>query len=409
MPDVPAAQRVSGEIAIEGIGTLEVSGAEAPGLRRVDVREVDRSLISSAARSLLAAYRYQRTASPAPDLALSVTRFADAAVLAAIAERAVATTLVTSEGRALTEIIMWIRNRAQPYARVSLPEGASLVSVEVAGEPAPPVEGPDGTRVPLLRQGFRPNGPYVVSYVFMHAGTAFERRGDMQMTLPRMDLPVGLVEWELFVPERYRADRFDGNVIDASLLPQAAGGEGYASWAGVASGMAGGRIGPPRAPLVLSNGSIGGYIVGTSGAPLPGVAILVSGSGRTQRAITDANGQYVLSDVRSGSNTITAELPGFSRVQRSFSFDQRPQQVDLTMPIAGVSESVVTADAVRRLSQAERGAQSEPSANVQSLQRRAAGVLPIRIDVPRAGTSHRFVKPLVIDEETTVKFRYRSR
>ena len=50
-----------------------------------------------------------------------------------------------------------------------------------------------------------------------------------------------------------------------------------------------------------------------------------------------------------------------------------------------------------------------PSANVQSLQRRAAGVLPIRIEVPRAGTSHRFVKPLVIDEETVVSFRYRRR
>jgi hypothetical protein len=50
-----------------------------------------------------------------------------------------------------------------------------------------------------------------------------------------------------------------------------------------------------------------------------------------------------------------------------------------------------------------------PSANVQSLQRRAAGVLPIRIEVPRAGTSHRFVKPLVIDEETVVSFRYKRR
>ena len=50
-----------------------------------------------------------------------------------------------------------------------------------------------------------------------------------------------------------------------------------------------------------------------------------------------------------------------------------------------------------------------PSANVQSLQRRAAGVLPVRIDVPRAGTSHRFIKPLVVDEETMVQFRYQKR
>jgi hypothetical protein len=36
-------------------------------------------------------------------------------------------------------------------------------------------------------------------------------------------------------------------------------------------------------------------------------------------------------------------------------------------------------------------------------------VLPVRIDVPRAGTSHRFIKPLVIDEEMAVGFRYRKK
>jgi hypothetical protein len=50
-----------------------------------------------------------------------------------------------------------------------------------------------------------------------------------------------------------------------------------------------------------------------------------------------------------------------------------------------------------------------PSQNVIDLQRRATGVLPVRIEVPRAGTSHQFVKPLVVDQETTVKLRYKRR
>jgi hypothetical protein len=50
---------------------------------------------------------------------------------------------------------------------------------------------------------------------------------------------------------------------------------------------------------------------------------------------------------------------------------------------------------------------AEPSINVQNLQRRAAGVLPVRIDVPRKGQSHVFVRPLVVGEETTLSFRYR--
>jgi hypothetical protein len=54
-------------------------------------------------------------------------------------------------------------------------------------------------------------------------------------------------------------------------------------------------------------------------------------------------------------------------------------------------------------------ANQQASANVMNLQRRVAGVLPVAIDVPRAGTSFSFVRPLVLDEETKVTFSYRSR
>ena len=53
--------------------------------------------------------------------------------------------------------------------------------------------------------------------------------------------------------------------------------------------------------------------------------------------------------------------------------------------------------------------QNTASANVVNLQHRVAGVLPVAIDVPRAGTSFSFVRPLVLDEETKVTFSYKSR
>src|SRR5262249_19477167 len=61
LPAVPAAQRETGEVAVEGLGTMEVSSPEMPGLRRIDVRELDPGVASVARDSLLAAYRYQRT------------------------------------------------------------------------------------------------------------------------------------------------------------------------------------------------------------------------------------------------------------------------------------------------------------------------------------------------------------
>jgi hypothetical protein len=50
-----------------------------------------------------------------------------------------------------------------------------------------------------------------------------------------------------------------------------------------------------------------------------------------------------------------------------------------------------------------------PSANVFSLQRRVAGILPVHVDVPRSGKSYRFVRPLVMEEETKITFQYKSR
>jgi hypothetical protein len=435
-PTMIGARRETGEVAVEGVGTLEIAPATVPGLRRMDVREVDPALASATRQSLSAAFRYQRTADVPPTLTMDVRRFPDAAVLAAVAERAVATTLVTAEGHALTEITLWMRNRAQPFMKVALPEGASLLSVEVGGSPASPVEGKDGSRVPLLRPGYRPDGPYSVSFVYLHAGTPFAKKGDMQMMLPKMDVPVNVLEWELFVPDRYRVDRFEGNMVTADLFERttmtAAGqGVGSAFGVGYAGGLGGGIAAPP--PLTATTGQIVGRIVDANGAVIPGATVTVVGGGQRQQAVTDASGTYVLSGLPSGPLVVESQISGFTTVRRSVVFDQRPRQVDMTMPVAGLTETVtVTAEApVIDTSTAQRSfavrtdeprnaeqsaaqmkarqVDTTPSVNVQNLQRRASGVLPVRMEVPRAGTSHRFLKPLVIDEATVVSFRYKRR
>ena len=112
-------------------------------------------------------------------------------MLAAVVERATATTLVTSEGRALTEMVLQVQNRAQPFLKVNLPEGATIVSVEVAGQSAKPVLGADGVRVPLLRPGFRPVGSYSVSFVYLHAGTPLRARGRPADDAPNYGCPGG--------------------------------------------------------------------------------------------------------------------------------------------------------------------------------------------------------------------------
>ncbi len=156
----------------------------------------------------------------------------------------------------------------------------------------------------------------------------------MQMALPRMDVPISVVEWELFVPGGYQ-----GRQVQRQRDCRAPHrGVGSHRW---------------------TDGNRHRY-----------------GGGTDDRHSTSAR-QFTANDPagRSGGRGGRA-----NEEARRESRDQDAAQLA-----------------------------AAPSANVQSLQRRAAGVLPVRIDVPRAGTSHRFLKPLVVDEETVVQFRYPRR
>ena len=396
-------QRERGEIAIEGVGTMDLTAAEQAGVHRIDVRELNTSLQALARLPILSAFRYQRAiGSEPPSMQFGVKRFNDAGVLAAAADKATATTLITSEGRALTEVQLLMRNRSQPFLKVELPQGATIVSVDLAGRSAKPATGADGTRIPLMRAGLDSSRPYTVSFVYVHAGTPFLKKGDIDMALPKMDVPIGVVEWELFVPEQYNAKAIDGNVIDARRFGGFAAPTYFA------------RVNNSPARLVpafgVMPGQIRGKVADRSSAALPGVTVQIRIGSYRASAVTDTNGDFTFSGVPAGEVVMTAELAGFATRETNFSFDGSPRRLELDMEVGALTETVtVTAQSALVDSKDERrAAQMErPSQNVVNLQARASGVLPIRVDVPRAGVSHQFVKPLVVGTEATVKLRYK--
>jgi len=219
----------------------------------------------------------------------------------------------------------------EPGAAVSegeLAGGASIVSAVVAGETVKPVEGADGNRVPLLRPGFRPAGSYSVSFVFMHSGTPFEKKGDAELTLPKMDLPIGLLEWEVFLPERYKVTDFGGDAIPARLLPVApeeeaavtATGAGVYSSNGTQPNGALDLTGRDAGELLevmpgfadvdnLRPGQLGGFVVDQAGAIVPNAHVIVTHiqTGASRRTRTDAGGRWVVSDMPSGRVNITVQ------------------------------------------------------------------------------------------------------
>jgi hypothetical protein len=419
-----AAQRETGEVLVEGAGTMEITATEAGGLKRMDVKEANPYLRALAHFPPQAAFRYHRQPSETPALALEWVRFPDSSVLAAVAESAEVTTLVTSEGKSLTEIKLIVKNQAQPYLKVALPAGATILSADVAGERVKPVQGPDGSRVPLLRPGLRPTGSYPVSFVFLHSGAPFAKKGGAELTLPSMDIPISLLHWEVFLPERYKVKDFGGDVIAANLVPTA-----FSEVIAVNELEApAGKI-STSARIETFPGQMGGYVVDPSGAVIANSRVTITSqeTGATRTALTDSQGQWLIAGLPSGSYKAQADATGFKRGTFNLHYDaDQPSLYNFSLSVGAVMETVeVTAEApqiaatesamvsgrnISSLPKLAPGAVGQnASANVVNLQKRVAGVYPVAIDVPRAGTSFAFVRPLVLDEETKVTFSYKSR
>ena len=142
-------------------------------------------------------------------------------------------------------------------------------------------------------------------------------------------------------------------------------------------------------------------------------------------AVTNSGGEWQLFGVPSGRLKVKVDSPGFKSTVQNFAYDaNRPGPVSTVLSVGTTSETVeVTGESLSlngrnysEFSKLESNAkkqaqiaQNTPSSNVMNLQRRVAGVLPVAVDVPHAGTAFHFVRPLVVDEETKVTFGYKSK
>ena len=142
-------------------------------------------------------------------------------------------------------------------------------------------------------------------------------------------------------------------------------------------------------------------------------------TGAVRSATTDDAGRWIVSSMPSGRVKITASKQGFNSTVRDVNYNTSyPTSVSFSLPVGTVTESIEvrskdqekeSRQIERDLKKNEAAASGTASVNVLNLQRRASGVLPVRVDVPRAGRSYSFVRPLVLDEETKITFTYKTK
>ncbi len=149
------------------------------------------------------------------------------------------------------------------------------------------------------------------------------------------------------------------------------------------------------------------------------VSVTSAATGAKMDAVSDSSGLWRIWSVPSGVVKVQVDVPGSKTEVRNLMFDsRRSQELNTVLNVGSVSETVeVTGGNLGGpIAQMERDTkkqaqivQNMPSQNVVNLQRRVAGVLPVAVDVPHSGTAFHFVRPLVVNEETNVRFTYKSK
>jgi len=189
---VPSAERETGGVAVDVGGPGEIGERQPRGLEPSDPSDLG-DIVAGRESPSMAAFRFTPMSGSAPRaLTVNLTRYTDKAVLVANVEEARYDALLTEDGKRLVRARYAVRNNQRGFLAVSLPAGATLWSASLAGVAVRPGLAPSGALLLPLRKG-RANEAapiFVVEVMYLERSEAFRDKGDVQLVLPAIDLPV---------------------------------------------------------------------------------------------------------------------------------------------------------------------------------------------------------------------------
>jgi hypothetical protein len=220
------------------------------------------------------------------------------------------------------------------------------------------------------------------------------------------------------LPERLEVKQFGGNALSAELFP-AAIAKNFDDAEEVFSNTA--QNWTELDLSTLEPGQIGGVIVDSQGALVPGAEVTVSNTqtGTSLTTRSDDEGHWRIVGMQPGATQVAITASGFKKIVYDVDLQAtKPVRLGTTLEVASISETVTVTAGVAEINSRQiedtikknRAVHlNTASQNVFNLQRRVAGILPVAVEVPRSGKSYRFVRPLVMEEETRITFQYKAR
>jgi hypothetical protein len=226
-------ERDEGGIAVEVLGAGEIKGQKTQGLEEADATDLG-DMVSSRQSPALVAFRARSgEAGATRSLSLNVARYDQQAVLMANIEEARYQVLMSIDGKELVQARYAIRNNQRNFVKVTLPAGATVWSVTLAGKPVRPGQSPDGSLLlPLEKSRGGDDAPaFAVEILYMTKAAAWSEKGREKVALPALDLPISRTGMLLYYPPLFHISAEPGtfrlqeyaNPMSAVLQPVVVG------------------------------------------------------------------------------------------------------------------------------------------------------------------------------------------
>ena len=163
------------------------------------------------------------TAEGGPQLILQARWLPVIATAEAIVSEAKCHLRLIADGSMQTSAIYAIRHAAPLAWRLELPAGVELLSCNVAGQPARPIQREGGViELSLPKPGEGAKGMTQVAFTYASKTQPFDPiSGRAALELPRTPLFIERLDWTVAIPAAFEVTAFDGNVTVGDAPPDA--------------------------------------------------------------------------------------------------------------------------------------------------------------------------------------------
>jgi hypothetical protein len=229
-------ERDTGGVAVEILGAGEIKDQKAQGLEDADATDLGEMVANRQSPALVAFRARSGEAGATRSLSVNVARYDQQAVLMANIEEARYQVLMSADGKQLVQARYAVRNNQRNFVKVTLPAGATVWSVSLAGKPVRPGQSPDGSLLlPLEKSRGGDDAPaFAVEILYLTKAAAWSEKGREKVTLPALDLPISRTGLLLYYPPLFRVSAEPGTFhtqpyqspVSAALEPLSGGAAG---------------------------------------------------------------------------------------------------------------------------------------------------------------------------------------